>query len=465
MKLEETIIRELIVNEEYSRKVLPYLKSDYFSDAKEKLIFNEVKEFILKYNVLPKFESIIIEIDNSDRLNDQQIKECKQILQSLADKEASKSNDAWLIETTEKFCQEKAIYNAMMESLEIMKDPSKGNSKGMIPQLLSDALAISFDPYIGHNYLKDYEARFDSYHEVHRRIPFDLDILNTITKGGLPEKTFTVLLAGVNVGKTLTMCHMAAANLAAGHDVLYITMEMAEEEISKRIDANLLNIDIDTLMEIPKDIYVERINKLKNKTNGTLIVKEYPTAGASALTFKGLLNELYLKTSFRPKIIYIDYINICASSRIRMGGSVNTYSYVKSIAEEIRGLAVEFCVPIVTATQVTRAGFKSTDLDMDDTAESFGLPATADFMLALVNTDELEALNQLMMIQIKSRLGDKSKNRKFVVGIDRTKFRLYDVEQSAQEELIQKPEPVKMPKNAPDSFTEEKQRKLKEIKW
>lgn len=469
-RLEETIIRELITNDQYSRKVLPFLKSSYFSDPKDRLIFDEIQEFILKYNVLPKYESLLIEIDNSIRLNDQSIKECKELLKEISDKEPEKSNLEWLFNTTEKFVQEKAIYNAMTESLEIMKKDSNMD-KGMIPKLLSDALAISFDPHIGHDFLEDFEKRFDFYHTVENKIPFDLEMLNKITKGGLPPKSLSVILGGVNVGKTLTLTSFASANLSIGKNVLYITLEMSEEEISKRIDANLLDIPIDTLMEIPKDDYILRIDKLKSKTNGKLIVKEYPTASASATHFKALLNELRLKKGFVPDIIYIDYINICASSRMKMGGSINSYTYIKSITEEIRGLAVEYGIPIVSATQVNRQGFHSTDLSMTETADSFALPMGVDFMLAIVSTPELEALNQLLFIQIKSRFGDKSKNTKFVVGIDRPKFRLYDVEQSAQDELIQIPskeerlEPIKMPKYHPESFTEEKQRKLKDIKW
>lgn len=456
MKLEQIILKEIIKNEEYSRKVLPYLKREYFSDPKEKLIFDEINNFITKYNVLPKFSSISIEIDNSNSLNDSQIKEAKEYIENLAnDNEENKSNFDWLINSTEKFCQEKAIYNAMMESLEIMKDPKE--SKGKIPELLSNALSISFDPYIGHNFLEDYEERYEFYHKKENKIPFDIDILNQVTNGGLPEKTLSVIVGGVNVGKTLFLCHLAAADLAAGYDVLYITLEMAEEEISKRIDANLLNIDIDILLQIPKDDYVKRIEKFKSKTNGTLIIKEYPTSSASSLTFKGLLNELWLKKKFRPKKLYIDYINICASSRIRMGNSINTYTYVKSIAEELRGLAVEFKLPIITATQLTRQGFSNSDPDMTDVAESFGLPAVADWMIAIVTTPELEKLNQLSVSQIKSRLGDKSKNRKFVLGIEKSKFRLYDVEQNAQEELVIKP--IEQPK---EKFFKEK---MKDFKW
>ena len=466
-KIEQIILRELIQNDVFSRKVLPYLKSEYFSDPKEKLLFEEIQAFIAKYNVLPKIEALIIEIDSSSSLNDNQIKETKELIKSLKDDEESKQNQDWLVTTTEKFCKEKAIYNAMMESIEIMHGKTKKDT-GAIPGLLSDALAVSFDPNVGHDYIDNADQRYDYYHLVESRIPFDIQILNEVTKGGLPKKTLTVILAGINVGKSLMMCHMASANLAQGKNVLYITLEMAEEKIAERIDANLLNIDIDTLMQIPKADYDKRISKLKSKTNGKLIIKEYPTSGASVLNFKALLNELALKKKFVPDIIYIDYINICASARVRMGGAVNTYSYIKSIAEELRGLAVELQVPIVTATQVTRTGFNDTDIDMTDTAESFGLPATADFMLGLVTAPELEKLNQVKMIQVKSRFGDKSKNQSFFVGIDKTKFRLYDVKQDTATTAAPSANPTPEAKEIkPESSyaTNKFKDKLKDIKW
>jgi archaellum biogenesis ATPase FlaH len=342
---------------------------------------------------------------------------------------------AWLAEQTEKFCQDKAIYNAIMESVGILDDKSGKKAKGEIPQLLADALGVSFDSNVGHDYMQDFENRYDFYHKVESRIRFDLDIFNKITKGGLPTKTLNIALAGTGVGKSLFMCHVAAGCLSQGHNVLYITMEMAEERIAERIDANLLNIDLNELQSITRDDYSRKFESLKSKTHGKLIIKEYPTASASTLHFRALLNELHLKKNFRPDIIFIDYLNICASSRIKPGGNVNSYTYIKSIAEELRGLAVEYALPVFSATQTTRSGFSNSDPGLEDTSESFGLPATADFMFALVTNEELEGLNQILVKQLKNRYSDPNFFKRFVVGVDRAKMRLYDAEQSAQEGL------------------------------
>ena len=337
----------------------------------------------------------------------------------------------WLTEQTEKFCQDKAIYNAIMEAVQIL-DSKTDKGKGEIPKILSDALGVSFDSNIGHDYIGDYENRYDFYHKKEEKVPFDLDFFNKITKGGLPNKTLNIALAGTGVGKSLFMCHVAAGCISQGYDVLYITMEMAEEKIAERIDANLLNIRLDDLHIISKDDYTKRFQSLQNKTHGRLIIKEYPTASAGSMHFRSLLNELHLKKNFRPKIIFIDYLNICCSSRLKAGANVNSYTYIKAIAEELRGLAVEFNVPIVSATQTTRSGYSNSDVDLTDTSESFGLPATADFMFALINTEELEQLNQIMVKQLKNRYNDPSSNKKFVIGVDRAKMRLYDVEETAQ---------------------------------
>ena len=434
-RLEQTILKNLIYNEVYTRKVLPFIKPDYFSDNTERIVFKEIFDFVNKYKNLPTHESLVINFTESKSLTEPQVRESIDLLKEIHSSKDEKSEGQWLIEQTEKFCQDKAIYNAIMESVGILDDDGK-RSKGEIPQLLSDALGVTFDNNIGHDYINDSDSRYDSYHRVESRIRFDLDLFNKITKGGLPVKTLNIALAGTGVGKSLFMCHVAAGCLSQGHNVLYITMEMAEEKIAERIDANLLNIDLDELRTITKEDYNRKFSALKSKTQGKLIIKEYPTASASSLHFRALLNDLALKKSFKPDIIFIDYLNICCSSRIKPGANVNSYSYIKAIAEELRGLAVENNLPIVSATQTTRSGFSNSDPGLEDTSESFGLPATADFMFALVTNEELEQLNQVLVKQLKNRYGDPNLYKRFVLGIDRSKMRLYDVEDSAQNDIV-----------------------------
>ena len=434
-RLEQTILKNLIYNEVYTRKVLPFIKADYFSDNTERIVFREIFDFVNKYKNLPTHESLVINFTESKSLTEPQVRESIDLLKEIHSSKDEKSEGQWLIEQTEKFCQDKAIYNAIMESVGILDNDNK-RSKGEIPQLLSDALGVTFDNNIGHDYINDSDSRYDSYHKVESRIRFDLDLFNKITKGGLPVKTLNIALAGTGVGKSLFMCHVAAGCLSQGHNVLYITMEMAEEKIAERIDANLLNIDLDELRTITKEDYNRKFSALKSKTQGKLIIKEYPTASASSLHFRALLNDLALKKSFKPDIIFIDYLNICCSSRIKPGANVNSYSYIKAIAEELRGLAVENNLPIVSATQTTRSGFSNSDPGLEDTSESFGLPATADFMFALVTNEELEQLNQVLVKQLKNRYGDPNLYKRFVLGIDRSKMRLYDVEDSAQNDIV-----------------------------
>lgn len=435
-RLETTILKNLIFNEDYARKILPFIKSEYFTDNTEKILFEEINEYINHYKNLPTYESLVINFTESKKLTEQQVQDSIGMLREINAEKEERSDNAWLIDNTEKFCQDKAIYNAIMKSVKILDNNSDRDSKGAIPQLLSDALGVSFDSSVGHDYIADSDNRFDFYHRHETKIPFDLDIFNKITKGGLPQKTLNIALAGTGVGKSLFMCHVAGSCLSQGQNVLYITMEMAEERIAERIDANLLNIDISDLHAISKQDYDRKFSAMRVKTQGKLIIKEYPTAAASALHFRALLNELQLKKSFKPDIIFIDYLNICASARIKPGSNVNSYSYIKAIAEELRGLAVEFSVPIVSATQTTRSGFTSSDPGLEDTSESFGLPATADFMFALISTEELEQLNQLMVKQLKNRYNDPNTFKRFVIGIDRAKMKLYDVEQSAQEDIV-----------------------------
>jgi len=412
---------------------MPFINQEYFSDTSEKHIFKEVKDFIEKYKTMPTKEALVINFVESKTLTEEQVRNCVDLVNEIHKHKDEPTETQWLTEQTEKFCQDRALYNAIMESVSILDDKKTNKSKGEIPKILSDALGVSFDNNVGHDYINDYERRFEFYHQKEERIPFDLDYFNKITKGGLPNKTLNIALAGTGVGKSLFMCHVAASCISQGYDVLYITMEMAEEKIAERIDANLLNIGINDLHVIPKEDYTRRFSALQSKTQGKLIIKEYPTASASALHFRSLLNELQLKKNFRPKIIFIDYLNICCSSRLKMGSSVNSYTYIKSIAEELRGLAVEFGVPIVSATQTTRSGFSNSDVGLEDTSESFGLPATADFMFALISTEELQQLGQMMVKQLKNRYNDPGVNKKFVVGVDRSKMRLYDVESNAQD--------------------------------
>jgi replicative DNA helicase len=435
-RLEKTILKNLIYNEDYTRKVLPFIRSDYFSDNTEKVVFKEVFDFIQKYKTPPTHEALVINFTEKKDLTDATVKDAIDLLNEAHQDKEEKAETNWLVDQTEKFCQDKAIYNAIMESVGILDDRNSKKSKGEIPKLLSDALGVSFDNNVGHDYIQDYDSRYDFYHQVETRVRFDLDIFNKITKGGLPNKTLNIALAGTGVGKSLFMCHCAAAAISQGLNVLYITLEMAEERIAERIDANQLNLTMDELRTISKEDYERKFATLRNKTNGKLIIKEYPTASASALHFRALLNDLALKKTFRPDIIFIDYLNICASARIKPGGNVNSYTYIKSIAEELRGLAVEHNVPVVSATQTTRSGYSNSDVGLEDTSESFGLPATADFMFALVSNEELEALNQILVKQLKNRYGDPNDYKRFVVGIDRSKMRLYDAEQSAQADLV-----------------------------
>jgi len=425
----------LIYNEEYIRKVLPFIRPDYFSDNAEKIVFKEIFDFLNQYKNPPTHEALVINFTEKKNLTEPQVQEAIELLNKVHSDKDEPTETQWLIEQTEKFCQDKAIYNAIMESVSILDSKNEKRTKGEIPQLLSDALGVSFDNNIGHDYTQDFDSRYDSYHRVESRIRFDLDLFNKITKGGLPIKTLNIALAGTGVGKSLFMCHVAAGNLSQGQNVLYITMEMAEEKIAERIDANLLNIDLDELRTISKEDYLRKFSALKSKTQGKLIIKEYPTAGASVLHFRALLNDLALKKNFRPDIIFIDYLNICCSARIKPGANVNSYSYIKAIAEELRGLAVEFALPVVSATQTTRSGFSNSDPGLEDTSESFGLPATADFMFALVTNEELEALNQILVKQLKNRYGDPNLYKRFVLGVDRSKMRLYDVEESAQQDI------------------------------
>ena len=432
-KVEFLILRNLLHNEEYLRKVVPFLKSEYFEDEKQKIVYQEIASFVEEYNELTTKEVLCIEIEKRKDITDSMFKDITSLIDEL---DNSPADLQWLLDTTEKWCRDRAIYLALIESISLAdgKDDTKG--RDAIPSILSDALAVSFDNHVGHDYLIDYEERYESYHRKEDKIPFDLEFFDKVTKGGLPNKTLNIALAGTGVGKSLFMCHFASSVLLQGKNVLYITMEMAEEKIAERIDANLLNINMQDITDLPKQMFESKVNDISKKTQGTLIIKEYPTAAAHSGHFKGLLNELALKKSFRPYIIFIDYLNICASSRYRGNSNVNSYSYIKAIAEELRGLAVEANLPIVSATQTTRSGFASSDVDLTDTSESFGLPATADLMFALISTEELESINQILVKQLKNRYNDPTIHKRFVVGIDRAKMRLYDCEQKAQEDII-----------------------------
>jgi replicative DNA helicase len=431
--VELTVLKNLLFNEEYSRKVIPFIQPDYFIDECQKIIFEETVKFILNYNSQITTEALLIEISNRKDINESQIKELEKIISYF---EYQPSDQQWLLDTTEKWCRDRAIYLALMESIYIADGNDPKKNRDAIPSILSDALSVSFDNNIGHDYLQNYEERYEFYHKKEDKIEFDLEYFNKITKGGLPNKTLNVALAGTGVGKSLFMCHVAASVLLQGRNVLYITLEMAEERIAERIDANLFNVPIQQLTELPKSMFDNKIKSIENKTQGTLIIKEYPTASAHSGHFKALLNELALKKSFKPDIIFIDYLNICASSRYKGNSTVNSYSYIKAIAEELRGLAVEFNVPIVSATQTTRSGYGNSDVELTDTSESFGLPATADLMFALISTEELEQLGQIMVKQLKNRYNDPTIYKRFVIGIDRAKMRLYDCEQKAQDEII-----------------------------
>ena len=432
-RIETTIIRNLIHNEEYSRKVIPFLEPDYFERRSEKILFEEISSFIVKYGSSVTIEALNIEVENRNDVTDDEVKEILDINQYLGN---SPVDQQWLFDMTEKWCRDRAIYLALMESIHIADGNDEKKNRDAIPSILSDALSVAFDNNVGHDYLQNYEERYEYYHKKEEKIEFDLEYFNKITKGGLPNKTLNIALAGTGVGKSLFMCHVASSVLLQGRNVLYITMEMAEEKIAERIDANLLDVSIQNLNDLPKNTFEKKVVTLAQKTQGQLIIKEYPTASAHSGHFKTLLNELALKKSFKPDIIFVDYLNICASSRYRAGSNVNSYSYIKAIAEELRGLAVEANVPIVSATQTTRSGYGSSDVDLTDTSESFGLPATADLMFALISTEELEGLNQIMIKQLKNRYNDPTIFKRFVVGVDRAKMRLYDCEQKAQEDIL-----------------------------
>ena len=427
-RIEQTIISSLFFKEEYTRKVLPFIKEEYFGNRVEQLLYGEIFKFIEKYNNLPTKDAMLIELGQRKDINEEELNHLKDYVVAVENTEA---DEQWLTETTEKFCKDRAVHNAVLSGIKILDGKDKKQTAEAIPHILSDALAVSFDKSVGHDYIEDAEARFKFYHTKEKRYQFDLDYMNRITKGGVPSKTLNIALAGTGVGKSLFMCHVASSYLLQGLNVLYITLEMAEERIAERIDANLLDVTMEDLHDMPKQLYDGKIKKLREKTQGQLIVKEYPTASAHAGHFKSLINELALKKSFRPDVIFIDYLNICASSRFK-GGNISSYFYIKAIAEELRGLAVEHNVPIFSATQTTRTGFVSTDIGLEDTSESFGLPATADFMFALMSNEELEALGQMKVKQLKNRYNDPSVNRAFIIGVDRAKMRLYDVQQSSQ---------------------------------
>jgi len=428
--LEQVILRNILTDDEYTRKVLPFIKPEYFEGI-YRILFRETAKFVTKYNKLPTAEAFKIELDQSDRLNGENYTVAMDLLPQLFAKE--KTDSDWLIQNTEKWCQDRAIYNAVMESISIIDGKHETMTKGALPDLLSKALGVAFDTNVGHDYIDNVEERWDFYNKQEERIPFDLEHFNTITKGGVPNKTLNIALAGTGVGKSLFMCHVASSALTDGKNVLYITMEMAEERIAERIDANLLNVPIDQLENMPKTMFTEKVKQLSSKTKGKLIIKEYPTGSAHAGHFRALLNELKLKRQFEPDIIFIDYLNICASSRMKgMGGAINSYNYIKAIAEELRGLAVEFDVPIFSATQTTRSGYSNSDVGLEDTSESFGLPATADLMFALISTEELQQLGQIMVKQLKNRYNDPTQNKRFVVGVDRSKMRLFDVDPNEQ---------------------------------
>ena len=423
----------MLSNENYSRRVLPFLKTEYFEKKEQQLIFDQIYDFIDKYNNLPTKEAIHIELEKRSDLNEETWKNTQKVLDSLA---AEDTDERWLVDATERYCKDRALHIAVLEGIHIINGDDKTRSTDSLPDLLSNALSVSFDSSVGHDYIDDSSDRYEFYHKKEQRIPFDLEYFNEITNGGLPNKTLNICLAGTGVGKSLFMCHQAANILMQGHNVLYVTLEMAEERIAERIDSNLMDLTMDELHELPKQTFESSVDKIRNKTKGTLVVKEYPTASAHVGHIRGLLKELALKRQFVPKIIFIDYLNICASSRFKANANVGSYFYIKSIAEELRGLAVECDLPIVSATQTTRSGFQNTDIGLEDTSESFGLPATADFMFALIQTEELEELNQILVKQLKNRYNDPTKNKKFIIGINRAKMKLYDVEDSEQDDLV-----------------------------
>ena len=432
MRIETTILNNLLQNEEYVRKVIPFIEPEYFADFIEKTIFTTIKEYIQKYNDPPVVEALLIDVQKV-ALTEEQYGRVKEYIDTHIKK--TEVDFEWAVNETEKWCKDKAIYNAIFKGIQII-DGKTDETPEAIPSILQDALGVSFDSHIGHDYIEQSTDRYEFYHTVEEKIPFDLDFFNKITKGGMPNKTLNICLAGTGVGKSLFMCHVAASTLMQGRNVLYITLEMADKKIAERIDANLMNISLDDLEALPKKMFDDKIKRIEKKTKGKLIVKEYPTASAHTGHFRALLNELIIKKNFRPDILIVDYLNICSSSRFKMGASINSYSYIKSIAEELRGLAVEFNLPILSATQTTRTGFVSTDVGLEDTSESFGLPATADLMFALISTEELEKLNQMLVKQLKNRYNDPTTNKRFVIGVDRAKMKLYDVTQSAQDGLV-----------------------------
>ena len=448
-RIEQTIISSLFYKEEYTRKVLPFIKEEYFGNRVEQLLFGEVFKFVERYNNLPTKDAMLIELGNRKDINEEELNHLKDYVNQI---ENIDSDEQWLTETTEKFCKDRAVHNAVLSGIKILDGKDKKQTAEAIPHILSDALAVSFDKSVGHDYIEDADDRFKFYHTKEKRYQFDLDYMNRITKGGVPSKTLNIALAGTGVGKSLFMCHVASSFLAQGKNVLYITLEMAEERIAERIDANLLDVTMDDLHAMPKDMYHDRLKKIQDKTNGTLIIKEYPTASAHSGHFRALLNELSLKKSFKPQVVFIDYLNICSSSRFK-GGNISSYFYIKAIAEELRGLAVEFDLPIFSATQTTRSGFVSTDIGLEDTSESFGLPATADFMFALMSNDELEQLGQMKIKQLKNRYNDPSMHRSFIVGVDRAKMKLYDVENNAQN-IVDKGTETKKEENPYDKFSD-----------
>ena len=427
-RIETTIISNLFFNEDFTRKALPFIQPEYFSNADERTLFSEIYKFVDGYKNLPTKDTILIELNNRKDLNEDQLKNLRQLVSNASNEEVDLQ---WLLDTTEKWCKDRAVHNAVLSGIKILDNKDQKRTPEAIPSILSDALAVSFDNHIGHDYIEDAQNRFEWYHTKEKRYKFDLDYFNKITKGGVPSKTLNIALAGTGVGKSLFMCHVASSFLTQGLNVLYITLEMAEERIAERIDANLFDVTMDDLHDMPKQLYDNKLDKLNAKTNGKLIIKEYPTASAHSGHFRALMNELSLKKSFKPDVVFIDYLNICASARFK-GGNISSYFYVKAIAEELRGLAVEFNLPIFSATQTTRTGYVSTDIGLEDTSESFGLPATADFMFALMSNEELEALGQMKVKQLKNRYNDPGLNRAFIVGVDRAKMRLYDVENNAQ---------------------------------
>jgi len=432
IRLELSILKNLIYNEPYLRKVLPHIQTSYFSDTCERLVFEEINRFVTKYNTAPTHEALVINLTEAVSLREEEVRGSIEVLKQCYQDKDNPTDVPWLIDQTEKFCQEKAIYNAVLEVVSIIDNKDGKKNKNSIPDLLSKALGITFDTHVGHDYMEQSDDRYEFYHRTHKRIPFDLDFFNKITKGGFWEKTLNILLAGTGVGKTLVMAHMAAAAMSIGKNVLYITLEMAEEQIAKRVDANLLNVRLDDILAVSKDDYTRKFSALRSRTQGKLIIKEYPTAGASTLHFRALVAELALKRSFKADIIFVDYLNICASARIKAGGNVSSYQYIKSVAEELRGFAVECKVPVVSATQTNRQGFDNSDVDMTDTSESFGLPMTADFMCAIIETEELQLMGQYMIKQLKNRYSDPNINKRFVIGVDKSRMKLFDVAQDAQ---------------------------------